>query len=360
MSNTQIFDTLEEFKQEDGTFAVPPALVMPSPEFSDSATGEELLPKEITVEGKTAQDISGIVSKTILVRFQFGLVGNSKGVPGSAVLNTDADLSLMKVSKQLLDSEELSAISKADQKIRKWIDNTCLPFDSGLRLLPIGLIDKAVQKLEAYEGERKVLVDAFIAAYPALQAEAQKHLGSQYNPSDYPHVDILKGKFYFSWGLVNLGTPDALKHISTDLFNKEKAKFEASYSSAQEEITNLMRTALYKVVTNLQDKLTPGDDGSKKILKESAIVNVQKFLDDFPLRNVTNDTELEAVVAQVRELLSGVSAPTIKSSDELRSKVLEGIEKVSANLGDMIEIKANRKFRDDDDELASSDIAIEG
>jgi hypothetical protein len=82
-------------------------------------------------------------------------------------------------------------------------------------------------------------------------------------------------------------------------------------------------------------------------LRESAVKNLTDFLDTFELRNVTDDKELSAQVAKVRELLSGTSAATLRSSDMFREKIRAGMAKVTESLSGMVEEKAGRHFRDE-------------
>jgi hypothetical protein len=292
-------------------------------------------------------DVSGLVSKTVFLKTRFGTLGNSRKVSGSEVLDTDADKALLKVSKQLLDSPELDAIKKADAKMRTWLYNTCLPYDMGIQLLPVGLIENAQAKMSEYKAERAALVDAFVSAYPALCETAAAHLGSLYNPADYPSVDAIRAKFVFEWQYISFGVPGQLKGISSALFEAEKEKQAAQLQGAAEEITALMRETLYEMVSHLEERLTPGDDGKPRILRESAVKNLTDFLDTFELRNVTDDKELSAQVAKVRELLSGTSAATLRSSDMFREKIRAGMAKVTESLSGMVEEKAGRHFRDE-------------
>ena len=307
----------------------------------------------------TITDVSNLVAKTVFLKTRFGSLGNTRKVSGSDVLETDADVALLKVSKQLLDSPELDAIKKADTRMRAWLYNTCLPYDMGIQLLPVGLIESAQVKMADYATERSALVDAFVAAYPALCETAAKHLGSLYNPADYPTVDAIRAKFVFEWQYISFGVPGQLKGISAALFQAEQEKAAQQMQAATEEITALMRQTLFDMVSHLQARLTPGDDGKPRILRESAVKNLQDFLTSFDLRNVTNDTELAVQVAKARELLDGTNAGVLRNSDMFREKVRMGMESITASLSTMVEEKAGRKFRTDEDYTTASPAPVD-
>jgi hypothetical protein len=294
-------------------------------------------------------DASELVNKTVFLKTRFGAMGNSRKVSGD-VLDTDANKERLKVSKTLLDSPELDAIKKADGKMRQWLYNTCLPFDMGIMLLPIGLIETAEEKMKSYREERSKLVEEFLAVYPSLQDSAAQQLGSLYNASDYPVAEEIRQKYTFEWQYTTFTVPGSLKNISAALFEAEKEKMQETIANATADITALMRETLHKLVGHLQERLAPGDEGKPKILKESAIKNLNEFLDTLDLRNVTGDKELAAQGARARALVNGISAKSLKSNDELRSQILNGLDGIMDSLNDMVEVKPGRKFLDEDDE----------
>lgn len=303
---------------------------------------------EIAVQDGQMQDISSLIETTVFLRAKFGTIGNSKKVKGGDVLSTDADQNLLRVSKQLLDSKELQAINKADTAMRIWLKNICLPYDVGMYLLPMKLVQLTKAKFEEFKTERKGLVEEFIKVYPELRDNAAKHLGSLYNAMDYPDPVEVASKFFFHYQFVSLGVPGQLKTISEELFKEEQEKAEKVMQGAVEEITALMRQTLLTQITHLQERLEPTADGKVKILHESAIKNVQEFLSTFELRNVTGDKDLAALVEQTRSLLDGTSATAIRSSDEFRAKILSGIDGITSSLSELVQDKPGRLFREDD------------
>lgn len=294
----------------------------------------------------TTADLSSLVSKTVFLRVRYGSIGNSRKVPGANVLTTDADVSFLRVSKTLLESNELEAIRKHDTSLRKWLGNTCLPYDIGIMLLPVGLIQQTEVKLKEHKTERDTLIDAFIAAYPTIKQEAQKQLGTLYNESEYPSVSEIKDKFRFEWQYINFGIPGQLQKVNPELYKQEQEKAAAQLQEAATEVVAVMRGTLYDMVNHLKDRLTPDGDGKPKILKESAVNKLKEFLDSFDLRNVTDDKALAVEVQKVRSLLGGTTAVALRSSDEFREKLRKGMENVTDSLGSMVEVKSGRKFRE--------------
>ena len=81
-----------------------------------------------------------LARKTVFIKLHLGLLGNSRKVSSSQV-EVDTDKGLIRVAKTLLDSPELQAIRTLDGDVRRFLYDTCLPFEVGLHLLPLGLLE---------------------------------------------------------------------------------------------------------------------------------------------------------------------------------------------------------------------------
>ncbi len=298
-----------------------------------------------TLEVVNATDL---VHNTLFLSVNFGTIGNSRKV-GEDVLNTDAGHSFIKVSKTLLDSEELKAITKADSKVRVWLKEVCHPFEKGLSLVPHKLVDTVNEKLKLHKLERMKLVTDFVAVYPRLREEARINLGSLYHADDYPEPDYVANVFSFDWRLITIGAPNELKTISEALFLEEKERQEVQFRIASEEITKLMRQTLYDLVHGLEDKLSPTEDGKKRIIRQTGIDKMQTFFEMFDMKNVTNDTELARLVEQAKAIMAGTSAEQLRTDEELKEKIRSGMEGITNQLSTMIQVEPGRMFREEDE-----------
>lgn len=291
---------------------------------------------------------ANLARETVCIAVSFGLLGNSRKVANSAV-EVDADKSLIKVSKTLLESKELDAIRKADGELRRYLYDMCLPFDIGIYLLPVKLIPMVDTKLREYQTGRQGLVDTFLAAYPDLCKVASENLRSLYNPRDYPSETVVRSKFSFQWRYISFGTPEALRAISESMFASEREKAAQRMEEASAEITAVMRATLAELVSHLKERLTPGPDGKAKVLRDTAVTNLTDFLKTFDLRNVTNDEALAKTVADCKRILSDVpDVDVLRNVKSYRERVQADMTAVSAELDKLVAEKPTRKFRLDD------------
>lgn len=300
------------------------------------------------------QDASDLTEKSLFLRVSYGHLGNTKKVPNAAVIKTEASaslLQLLRVSKSLLESPELDAIKHHDNALRKWLSNVCLPFLDwpGVLVVPKPLVQRVWDKLRDHREERHELVAAFFSVYPSLIEKAKEQLGPLYVENEYATVEDARKKFRFYWAIRTFETPNSLKEISEELYEEQKTAAKAQFSAAMEEITAVLRQTFFEMTEHLRDKLTPSADGKQKVLRESTIDGLKEFLENFDLRNVTDDKALAEQVAKAKALLGDSDASTLRTSEEFRKKVFAGMAELTETLGGLVEDRPSRKFRLDED-----------
>lgn len=290
-----------------------------------------------------------LARKAVCIKVRLSTMGNTRKV-STTQIEADADKDLLRVSKHLLDSAELKAITGFDAEIRRYLYNICLPFEVGIHLLPIAALETVEHRLRQFAADRQQLTEAFLVAYPSRCEDAAARLRGLYNPADYPPVEEVRRQFGFSWQYVSFGVPDQLKGISQQVWEQEREKAAQRMAEASSEIQIVLRETMAKLVQHMAERLKTGDDGKPLRFKESTVSNLVEFLANFEFRNVTDDTDLQSVVAQARTLLQGIDAGELRSTGALRTTVQEGMAKLATQLDTMVARSGGRKFRFAEDE----------
>ena len=288
-----------------------------------------------------------LARKTVFIKLHLGLLGNSRKVNSSQV-EVDADKAFIRVSKNLLDSPELQAIRSLDGDIRHYLYDTCLPFDVGIHLLPLGLIEAVDERLREFKVKREELVEVFLLAYPRLCQEAPVRLRTLYNPADYPPVNEVRACFTLSWQYISYGVPEQLGEISARIFETEREKAAEAMSQACDEIQQVMRASLLEMVNHLRDRLADQSDGKSQRLRESTVQKLRDFLTTFSLRNVVDDRELKDQVERAQALLGGVSTDELRNMPLVRASVRDGMAGIAAQMDVLVNDRVSRKFRFDE------------
>lgn len=290
---------------------------------------------------------AGIMSKAVCLLVELRRLGNSRRTPSGSVV-TDADRDMFRVNKSLLDSPELKKIAQLDGELRRYVASRCLPsmFKTGVYLLPNGLIEEVDARIETFAIERAALVEDFAAVYESQKAAAADKLKSMYNPLDYAATaEEVRAAFSVRTQYVAFDTPGTLRDIKRAIFEREASKAAAQWTEALSECRQVLRAELASLIDHALDRLTPGADGKPRVFRDSLIKNLDEFFGTFNARNsIGEDADLDALVAQARTILGGVSPDELRKSEAARSDVLSRLAQVKGQLDTMIIEKPSRGF----------------
>ncbi len=287
-----------------------------------------------------------IFAKAILLKLDTGVLGQSKRLATSEI-EVDADKARVSVSKRILDCKQFDDIKGEIAQASKRIRNLCLPsmFKRGIYLLPIASIEEADQILvESQAAIEGFLVPAFLEVYPSLvEADKLAFRGGTYNPADYPPVSAVERSFVFEWSYLKFGVPEQLSNISREILQREQAKAQSRLTEAVDEIRNLLRSQMLDLVTHLADQMSgAASNGRAKAIKTATVVNINKFLEEFKAKNITNDAELDALCDQAKGLLNGVDPQALRESETIKARVAVGFESIKADLSKLVVDKPSR------------------
>lgn len=259
-------------------------------------------------------------------------------------VKVDADKSLIKVHKTILDSPELTEIKKLDTDLRNWLRRWTMPsvLKNGVYMVPIGVLEMIDNRLSEFVEKRKELIGAFTEAYPTRKAEAQVRLNNLFDEGQYPKVEEITGQFGQEFSYMSFCVPDMLEGVNKSLFEREKGKLQAKIEEAGKVAQQVVRARFAESVGHLLERLTPDGDGKKKIFRNTCVTNLQEYVDNFSLLNVTNDVELEKLVQQAKDLISGVDPDSVRTDENFREELIEGFTKIDETLASFITTKPSR------------------
>lgn len=273
-----------------------------------------------------------------------------------ALVAPEVDQDSVVVSKELLKSKELRAISSFDQNTKRWFRRGSVPsplLRSSAYMFDAAALPMMYEYLEQRAETRRALVEAFKVVLPSVTEQAKKDLGPLFVPSEYPKVEDVDKLFSFSWQVIEIGTPnEKIRSVSQAIFEKEKAKAEQVWANAADQITDALAAGLQDVVEHLSGLLTGGDEGgAKKGLRAPAIERANAFFDAFAQRNITNREDLAKMVEDAKKLIAGVDAATLKKDNDLRKNVVDGLATIKTDLAKMMVDRPGRAIARADEEV---------
>lgn len=291
---------------------------------------------DVQIDDQKAAGVS-ILDKTVILEIAFGRFRNT-ATTSLAPVSVNAEKSMLSLSKRLMVSKEFQAIVAHDRETRDYIARMAVPFPvrTGSAAVPIPYVADVENHLRARVESRNALIEAFIAVYPEQVAAVQATLRDVYDPRNYPSVDSLRSKFKLDWRWIDFGVPGRMKSINATLFANAIDKMNQEVAEATVEIQAVMREGMATLVAKLADVLTPGEDGKKKIFRDSSVENLTAFLNSFDVRNVTNDTELAKLVKDARALLVGVEPDQLRKNEGLRAAMAQSFTAMTAQFGTLV------------------------
>src|SRR6476646_614492 len=108
-----------------------------------------------TTATATTTEARLVTAKTICLALRRGRFGNVKKASLASV-EVDADKTLLRLSKQLLDSPELKAIQKLDSEVQGYLRGVAFSslFKGGVYLIPLALVEQVEAKLQEFATRR--------------------------------------------------------------------------------------------------------------------------------------------------------------------------------------------------------------
>lgn len=287
-----------------------------------------------------------INEKTVVLNLECGRIVNNHKIDVSNV-ETEIDKSMLSVSVELFDAPELRACQNFQAQLKKKILKYVVPsFLRGgmyrVKYEAIEIVDKMI--VDAAE-EFSALVKAFADVVEKRRDESEERLGPAFNPNAYPSKERILSQYRITHSWLSFNTPDSLKSIQTDIFKRERDKVAAQVEAAARGVTAMLAAEAKELGDHLVERLTPNLDGKPKQIRKSAVNNIKEFLDTFQFRNIGTSDELDSQVERIKQLVDGVDADALRSSDDLKQSLAKGFKSVSKALDELI-VESPRRFMD--------------
>lgn len=279
----------------------------------------------------------------VFLQLNLSRMGDKRGV-SSEDIEVDADRDRVKVRKVIFKSAAFDAIKSLDSEIRRYVRAQCFPFEAGLHLVPLAMVEQITQQLEAYNEKRVYLVERFAEVFPNLAAEGPSKLRALHRDNDY-NIGNVHDQFSMGWQFLQLKSPDNLESINTEMFKRERNKMQDRMNEAFEEARLLLRETCLNLVAHLRISLESDAHGAAKRLATSTVRHLQEFLNNFELRNITDDRELSEYIKQAKRLTEGLDAESLRTMDGLRLRVRGELGLIEEAITQTLVVQPTRRIK---------------
>jgi hypothetical protein len=184
-------------------------------------------------------------------------------------------------------------------------------------------------------------VDKFIAIYPDKVKAAKGQLIEQFDLDDYPDPNDLRNEFSIENYWVSFSTPE---NLPAEFKKAEADKLSKKMTDAADCITQALREGFLKLVTKAAEAMTPVAGEKPKKFYDAYVENIVGFIDTFQQRNLTNDLELEKLIAQAKSIIDDPTMKDVRKDIEVRGEIGKKFQALAESMDGMVVEKKKRKF----------------
>lgn len=233
-------------------------------------------------------------------------------------------------NKSLLPmNDKLDNIHKKTTHIRqKYYDNT-LPWGiDGTMMLPTANYLSFMSDFRKEKGEWESLVQSFLDDYDQMKLDAQRILGSLYDPADYPMRFELCNKFSMDMAVFPVPSADFRVSIGSEELTRIQQDVERRVKEAEQAALKDVWNRLYERVKHMAEKLAD----PKAIFRDSMVENAREICAMLPRLNFSDDPNLEAMRQQVEATL--LKHPeALRNDPDLRQDTAAEAKKIMDAMG---------------------------
>ena len=248
-------------------------------------------------------------------------------------------------AKRLIDTKNshyLAVTSIKSKIIRYWKESSLAYPEPGIRLIKQNRIDDFNDMLEAFRGELKSAVDALDDHFLDLKEAARIKLGQLYDSNDYPAS--LTDEFEVVWDYPSVNAPDYLRRLNPEVYAQQASlvsqRFEETVALAEQAFISEFE----ELVSHLAERLSGDDDGKPKVFRNSALTNMSAFFQRFRDLNVRSNQQLDDLVEQCEQLVSGVAPQSLRDNDSLRASLSNNLATVQSSLDQLMVARPRRNI----------------
>lgn len=246
-----------------------------------------------------------------------------------------------RVNKNLLPfGTQLQQLQQVTGAVRKAFDAHTLPWSvDGMRILKSDAYLDFSKLARKWQDDWEEARDAFLDAYPTLEAEAAKVLGPLYDPADYPQGRDLERLFRFSIQFMPIA--DA-KDWRIDVGDEAKRKLEQDIRAQLIEVEQTAMAEAWERVHEVVAKTVERLAEPTNIFRDSLVTNAIELCGMMPSLNLTNDPAMEATRVTIEQTLAKYAGnvDALRHDPIARNDAAEKLAEVMRKMGGYIPQRA--------------------
>jgi hypothetical protein len=244
---------------------------------------------------------------------------------------------LVTASKRLIDTKNTTyrVLTALKSQATAYWRGLTLPYpQEGVRLIRQADIAAFETKMREFKEQLAAAAANLQLEYETLKNAAREKLGDLYNPNDYPAT--LDGVFDIRWEYPPVEPPNYLVTFNPELYAQEQSRIQRRFEAAVVMAENAFAEQLQEMVEHLIERLTDSPDGERKVFRNAAVENFKDFYENFRRMNVRSNEQLETLIRQANDLVSGVDVKELRENKDIRQNLSQQMSEVKVALDSLI------------------------
>ena len=210
-----------------------------------------------------------------------------------------------------------------------------LPYtEPGIRLLRQGEVEIFIQTMAGFRDELSLAEQELDTAYDEIKADARRRLGRLYDPRDYPSQ--VHGLFQVEWDFPSVEPPSYLMRIAPDVYEEERRRVAARFDEAVRLAEQAFASEFARLLAHLTERLGSGENGERRIFRDTAIGNLTEFFERFKNLNINSNADLDNLVERTQQLVQGISPQDLRDNDSLRQQIARDMSRVQSEVENLL------------------------
>lgn len=283
------------------------------------------------------------------VRIAFTWLGTRKTLTNEqkaqAAESFGAEGQYLSAGKKLLDTRHpaFKTVTGVRSRIVSLWKGMSLPYpEPGVRLIRQDQIEVFTTQLTQLKEELDEAVWRLDEHYAELKSAARERLGSLFDAADYP--ESVRGMFQVAWDFPSVEPPDYLQRLNPEVYRQECERVAGRFDEAVQLAEQAFVEELRQLVEHLTERLSGQADGKPKIFRDSAVENLTEFFDRFRQLNVRSNDQLDDLVGQCQQVVSGVEPQSLRNNQDLRQSVASELSQVQSVLDGLLVDRPRRNI----------------
>ena len=314
-------------------------------------------PEEVTVTDPPSSSAGENIENTAremrqnmgAVKLSFSWLGTQRKLSDAQTKQAadmfSASTDLVTASKRVIDTKHpaYKAVTAIKSQAAGYWRGITLPYpQEGVRLIRQADIAGFEERMNEFKAQLDAAVANLQLEYETIKEKAREKLGSLYNPADYPPT--LEGVFAISWEYPPIEPPQYLLTFNPQLYAQEQNRVQQRFEDAVAMAENAFAEELSGLISHLIERLTDDPDGKKKKFQASTIENFKEFYQNFSRMNVRSNAQLESLITQANNLVSGITPNDLRQNNDLQVSLRTQMGELKTSLDSVIREAPRRRL----------------